>query len=93
MRDIDERGLRAVMERAIDIAGDGTAGFHLSLDMDRRSRRCARRRHAGARRHDVSRGASGDGDHLRCDRMISMEVVEVNPVIDEANRTAMLAWN
>ena len=34
MRDIDERGLRAVMEEAIRLASDGTAGFHLSLDMD-----------------------------------------------------------
>ena len=28
-----------------------------------------------------------------CDRMLGLEVVEVNPVIDEANRTAILAWN
>src|SRR5947209_19925976 len=34
MRDIDERGLRAVMEEAIAKATKGTAGFHLSLDMD-----------------------------------------------------------
>src|SRR5260370_40483443 len=34
MRDIDERGLRTVMEDAIRIATDGTAGLHLSLDMD-----------------------------------------------------------
>ena len=34
MRDIDERGLRAVMEEAIGIATNGAAGLHLSLDMD-----------------------------------------------------------
>jgi arginase len=34
MRDIDERGLRAVMTEAIERASDGTAGFHLSFDMD-----------------------------------------------------------
>ena len=34
MREIDERGLRAVMTDAIEIATDGTAGFHLSFDMD-----------------------------------------------------------
>ena len=34
MRDIDERGLRAVMEDAIAAASDGTVGFHFSLDMD-----------------------------------------------------------
>jgi arginase len=34
MRDIDERGLRSVMEEALRLACQGTAGFHLSLDMD-----------------------------------------------------------
>ena len=34
MRDIDERGMRAVMEEALRIAGRGTAGYHVSLDMD-----------------------------------------------------------
>ena len=34
MRDIDERGMRNVMETAVRIAGDGTAGYHVSLDMD-----------------------------------------------------------
>jgi hypothetical protein len=34
MRDIDERGMRAVMEEALRMAGRGTAGYHVSLDMD-----------------------------------------------------------
>src|SRR6516164_9716014 len=34
MRDIDERGMRMVMEEALRIAGRGTAGYHVSLDMD-----------------------------------------------------------
>ena len=34
MRDIDERGLRSVMTTAIEIASSGTAGFHVSFDMD-----------------------------------------------------------
>src|SRR5579871_4985826 len=34
MRDIDERGMRAVMEDAIAAASRGTAGYHVSLDMD-----------------------------------------------------------
>ena len=34
MRDIDERGMRAVMEEAIHRATFGTAGFHVSFDMD-----------------------------------------------------------
>ena len=34
MRDIDERGMRTVMEEALRAAGRGTAGYHVSLDMD-----------------------------------------------------------
>src|SRR5579883_2807201 len=34
MRDIDERGLRSVMQEAIEYATKDTAGFHLSFDMD-----------------------------------------------------------
>ena len=34
MRDIDERGMRTVMEEALRLAGRGTAGYHVSLDMD-----------------------------------------------------------
>src|SRR5579863_8452020 len=33
MRDIDERGMRTVMEEALRAAGRGTAGYHVSLDM------------------------------------------------------------
>ena len=34
MREIDERGMPAVIDEAIGIATQGTAGFHLSFDMD-----------------------------------------------------------
>ena len=34
MRDIDERGMRTVMEEALRIAGRGTVGYHISVDMD-----------------------------------------------------------
>jgi arginase len=92
MRDIDERGLRAVMEEAIRIASDGTAGIHLSLDMDF----CDPADAPGVGT-PVRGGATYREAHLAmemiCDsrRVISMEVVEVNPVIDEKNRTADFA--
>ena len=92
MRDIDERGLRAVMEEAIRIASDGTAGIHLSLDMDF----CDPADAPGVGT-PVRGGATYREAHLAmemiCDsrRVISMEVVEVNPVIDERNRTADFA--
>ena len=92
MRDIDERGLRAVMEEAIRAASDGTAGFHCSLDMD-----FVDPLDAPGVGTAVRGGATYREAHLAmemiCDsrRMTSIEVVEVNPVLDEANRTADLA--
>jgi len=92
MRDIDERGLRAVMEDAIRLASDGTAGFHLSLDMD-----FVDPGDAPGVGTPVRGGVTYREAHLAmemiCDsgQMVSMEVVEVNPVIDEHNRTGDLA--
>ena len=66
MRDIDERGLRAVMDEAIRIAGEGTAGIHcLARHGFLRPGGRARRRHSGARRRHLSRGAFGHGNDLR----------------------------
>jgi arginase len=92
MRDIDERGLRLVMDEAIRVACDGTAGFQLSLDMD-----FVDPRDAPGVGTPVRGGVTYREAHLAmemiCDsaQMVAMEVVEVNPVIDEANRTGDLA--
>jgi arginase len=92
MRDIDERGMRSVFEEAIRVAGDGTAGFHVSLDMD-----AVDPREAPGVGTPVQGGITYREAHLAMEmlgdtgRMTSLEVVEVNPVIDEANRTAILA--
>jgi arginase len=91
MRAIDERGMRAVIEDAIAIASKGTAGFHVSFDMD--SVDPAEAPGVGT---PVRGGLTYREAHLAmeilCDsgRMIGMEVVEVNPVLDQANRTAVL---
>lgn len=91
MRDIDERGMRTVMNEAIALASDGTAGIHLSLDMDG-----VDPREAPGVGTPVRGGFSYREAHLAMEiisdskRMRSMEVVEVNPVLDDANRTAML---
>jgi arginase len=92
MRDIDERGLPAVLKEAIAIASGGTAGFHVSLDMD-----SVDPREAPGVGTPVRGGLTYREAHLAmeliCDsgRMTSIEVVEVNPVMDESNRTAALA--
>jgi arginase len=92
MRDIDERGLRSVMQEAIARATSGTAAFHLSFDMD-----AVDPDEAPGVGTPVRGGITYREAHLAmetvCDSgmMVSMEMVEVNPVIDSANRTALLA--
>lgn len=92
MRDIDERGMRTVMEEALRAAGRGTAGYHISLDMD-----WIDPEDAPGVGTPVRGGATYREAHLAMEiladhgRMLSFELVEVNPVIDEHNRTADLA--
>jgi arginase len=92
MRDIDERGLRSVMQEAIGYVTRGTAGFHLSFDMD-----AVDPQEAPGVGTPVRGGITYREAHLAMETigdsglMTSIEVVEVNPVIDEVNRTALLA--
>lgn len=92
MRDIDERGLPAIVREAIEIVSAGTAGFHLSFDMD-----AVDPREAPGVGTPVRGGITYREAHLAmeliCDsgRMTSLEIVEVNPVLDQSNRTALLA--
>jgi arginase len=91
MRDIDERGLRTVMLEAIEHASDGTAGFHVSFDMD-----SVDPREAPGVGTPVRGGLTYREAHLAmevlcdCRNLTGMEVVEVNPVLDIANQTAIL---
>ena len=92
MRDIDERGMRSVMDEAIRIASHGTEGIHVSLDLD--SVDPAEAPGVGT---PVKGGLSYREAHLALEmvadsrKLVSIDCVEVNPVIDEANRTAILA--
>ena len=92
MRDIDERGMRTVMEEALRMAGRGTAGYHVSLDMDwvdpEDAPGVGTPVRGGATYREAHLGMEIIADH---GRMLSFEIVEVNPVIDEHNRTADLA--
>ncbi len=47
-------------------------------------------RHHGARRRDLPRGASGHGDAARQRLVTSLDLVELNPFLDERGRTAKL---
>jgi arginase len=92
MRDIDERGMRTVMEEALRMAGRGTVGYHVSLDMD-----WIDPEDAPGVGTPVPGGSTYREAHLAMEiiadhgRMLSLDVVEVNPVIDEHNQTAELA--
>lgn len=92
MRDIDERGLAAVMREAIGIATNGTAGLYVSFDMD-----FIDPLDAPGVGTPVRGGASYREAHLAmelindCGRLLGMDVVEVNPVLDKHNGTAELA--
>jgi len=92
MRDIDERGMRAVMQEALRTASNGCAGYHVSLDLD-----WIDPEDAPGVGTPVRGGATYREAHLAMEivadhgGLLSLEMVEVNPVIDEHNRTADLA--
>ena len=91
MRDIDERGMRTVMQEAIHAVSSGTSGFHLSFDLD-----AVDPAEAPGVGTPVHGGITYREAHLAmelvCDSglMTSLEMVELNPVLDVANRTAIL---
>jgi arginase len=91
MRDIDERGMGSVMDEAIGIATRGTAGIHLSLDAD-----FVDPAEAPGVGTPVLGGVTNREAHLAmemvCDsqKMVAMDVVEINPVLDDHNQTAEL---
>jgi arginase len=91
MRDIDERGMRSVVEQAIRIATQHTAGLAVSWDMD-----FIDPAFAPGVGTPVKGGASYREAHLAMEmiadtnRLVSLELVEVNPVLDHMNTTAAL---
>jgi arginase len=91
MRDIDERGMREVMSEAIRFATDDAEGIAVSLDMD-----FVDPEDAPGVGTPVRGGVTYREAHLAMEMiadsetMVSLEVVEINPVIDEHNKTAQL---
>ncbi|MGH7162921.1 MAG: arginase [Planctomycetota bacterium] len=92
MKDLDERGVSVCMREALEKVTKGTAGFHLSFDMD-----ALDPEEAPGVATPVQGGLTYRESHLACElvaesgRLISMDLVEVNPILDERNRTALLA--
>ncbi len=92
MSEIDERGVAACMDEALVRANADTAGFHLSFDLDALDPRVA----PGVGT-PVRGGLTYREGHLVCEkasrsgRLLSLEMVELNPVLDDRNLTADLA--
>lgn len=95
MRDIDELGMTQVIREALKVVTTGTAGFHVSFDVDG----CDPSVIPGSgtlvpggvsfrEAHQLLENCADTG------KMTSMEVVELNPFLDQANvsaeRTVML---
>ena len=91
MRQIDERGMRGVMEEAIQRASAGTAGIHVSFDLDAMDPDYA----PGVGTPSPG-GLSYREAHLAMEmladtrKVVSAEFVEANPILDHSNGTAKL---
>lgn len=92
MHDVDRRGLTAVMEEAIACVTAETVGFHVSFDMD-----ALDPSEAPGVGTPVLGGLFYREAHLAMElvaqsgRLIGMDLVEVNPILDSHNVTAELA--
>ncbi len=92
MHQIDKLGIARVMEEAINIASNGTDGIHLSLDLDSIDPDMC----PGVGT-PVLGGVTYREGHLAMEmlyqsgKVISCDLVEVNPILDESNKTARTA--
>ncbi len=91
MRDLDERGMREVMAEALRFAQDESDGVCVSLDLD-----FVDPTDAPGVGTPVRGGVTYREAHLAMEMIadtksvVSLEIVEINPVIDQHNQTAML---
>ena len=92
MRDVDERGMRAIMQEAIGYASDGTGGFHVSFDLDGMDPR-----DVPGTGTPVKGGISWREANLimemvsDTERMTSLEITELNPILDVKNQSGEVA--
>jgi arginase len=91
MRELDERGMSAVMDEAMWLASRRTVGFHVTMDMD-----FVDPDYAPGVGTPVPGGPTYRESHLAMEKiadsgkMLSFELTEVNPVLDVSNKTAEL---
>ena len=91
MKDIDRQGIASIVEQAVNLAGSGTAGIHVSFDMDVCDPTIA---------PGVGTPVKGGLDYREAHMvmeivadsglLMSLDLVEVNPTLDVRNATAQL---
>jgi arginase len=92
IREVDERGMRDVVNEAVRIAGAGTAGIHVSFDLD-----VLDPEDAPGVGTAIDGGITYREAHLAMEmlaegaKVVSVDLVEVNPILDTRNQTALLA--
>jgi arginase len=92
MEQIDRIGMLAALEQAIARVSQGSQGLYLSLDMDALDPRSA----PGVGT-PVPGGLTYREAHVACEliaetgKLVGMDLVEVNPILDAGNQTAELA--
>jgi arginase len=92
MHDIDRQGVASVMQQALEIISRNTQGFHASFDLD-----VLDPHEAPGVGTAVPGGISYREAHLAMELLAqtgglrSLDLVEVNPILDEHNTTAKLA--
>ena len=89
MKDIDREGIATIAERAIALASAGTGGVHVSFDMD-----ACDPMHAPGVGTPVRGGLDYREAHMVMElvadsqRLVALDLVEVNPTLDIRNTTA-----
>lgn len=92
MADVDRQGMDCITRDAIALASEGTAGIHVSFDLDGIDPK-----DAPGVGTPVPGGLTWREAHLAMElvassgKLLSLDLVEVNPILDEHNRTADLA--
>jgi arginase len=92
MKDIDRHGIASVAERAIGLASTGTGGIHVSFDLDV----CDPNVAPGVGT-PVKGGLDYRESHMIMElvadsqRLVALDLVEVNPTLDVRNLTAEFA--
>jgi len=92
MSELDERGTAVCVREAIERVSAHTVGVHLSFDLDG-----VDPQHAPGVGTPVPGGLNLRESHLICEKVaqtgkvLGVEMVELNPVIDSENRTGKLA--